>query len=298
MRWFEIGSRIIYAFKTVLFPARCMVCGTFFHSSLSKSPCFSEKESKDKPPSSFDDLPYAGEENLISCLTDNFKFNRLFSPYLCFGCLARYAPVESPICLRCGIMFKSREGNDHLCENCIKEPKRFKVARAPGIYDQTLMKAIHCFKYRGKIQMAKPLGKLLFAALIRYWDIKKIDLIIPVPLHLRRLRARGFNQAYLLVRKWKQLATQLSIDMSDIAIERDMLVRYRWTDPQTGMGRKMRMKNIKNAFEVSNRSRISGKRILLVDDVFTTGATANECAKTLINSGAKRVDVLTLARAM
>ena len=298
MRWFEIGSRIVYSFKTVFFPERCMVCGTFFHSNLSKSLTLSEKVCKDKLPFFFENIQHSGEEKPISWLNGDFKFNRLFSPYLCSACLAGYSPVESPICIRCGIMFKSREGNDHLCENCIKDPNGFKVSRAPGIYERTLMKAIHGFKYRGKIQLAKPLGMLLFAALIRYWDIKKIDLIIPVPLHLRRLRTRGFNQAYLLVRKWKQLATKLSIDMSDIAIERDMLVRNRRTEPQTGMGRKMRLKNIKNAFEVSDSSGISGKRILLVDDVFTTGATANECAKTLINNGAKRVDVLTLARAM
>ncbi|MCP4368379.1 MAG: ComF family protein [Deltaproteobacteria bacterium] len=195
-------------------------------------------------------------------------------------------------------MFKSKEGEDHLCEDCIRKPKNYEIARAPGIYDRTLKKAIHCFKYGGKIQMARPFGMILFAAFIRFWDIKNIDLIIPVPLHLRRLRDRGFNQAVLLVKNWKQLAVKLSIDISDISVERNVLVRSRWTEPQTGLGRKKRMKNIKNAFKVSDRSGIAGKKILLVDDVFTTGATANECAKTLISNGAKRVDVLTLARAI
>ena len=75
-------------------------------------------------------------------------------------------------------------------------------------------------------------------------------------------------------------------------------MRSRWTEPQTGLGRKKRLKNIKNAFKINDSSKIPGKRILLVDDVYTTGATVNECAKTLISDGAKRVDVLTLARAM
>jgi len=298
MERFGISSRVMNAFERALFPARCMVCGSFFHSNLNRSLCLSEKEFKDKKSLAFDYIQDSQEQRITSCLNGDFKFDRLFSPYLCSACLAGYAPVESPVCIRCGIMFKSREGDDHLCEDCIKEPKRFKIARAPGIYDRTLMKAIHYFKYRGKIQMARPFGLLLFAAFIRFWDIKNIDLILPVPLHLRRLRDRGFNQAYLLVKNWQQFAAKLSIEMSDITVERNVLVRSRWTEPQTGLGRKKRMKNIKNAFKVNDCSRIAGKRILLVDDVLTTGATVNECAKTLISDGAKRVDVLTLARAM
>ncbi|MEA3436308.1 MAG: ComF family protein [Thermodesulfobacteriota bacterium] len=294
----NIYSRIINAFARALFPARCPVCGSFFHSNMSRSVGLPEKELKDKKPLAFDHVQDFQEQRVITCLKGDFKFDRLFSPYLCSACLERYAPVESPICIRCGIMFKSREGDDHLCGDCIKEPKRFKIARAPGIYDRTLMKAIHCLKYSGKIQMARPFGMLLFAAFIRFWHIKNIDLIIPVPLHTKRLKERGFNQSYLLVRNWKQLAAKLSIEMSNIAVERNVLVRSRWTEPQTGLGRKKRMKNIKNAFKVNDCSRVSGKRILLVDDVLTTGATVNECAKTLISDGAKRVDVLTLARAM
>ena len=294
----NIYSRIINAFARALFPARCSVCDSFFHSNMSRSVGLPEKELKDKKSLAFDQVQDSQEQRVISCLNGDFKFDRLFSPYLCSACLERYAPVESPICIRCGMMFKSREGDDHLCGDCIKEPKRFKIARAPGIYDRTLKKAIHCLKYRGKIQMARPFGMLLFAAFIRFWDIKNIDLIIPVPLHTKRLKERGFNQSYLLVRNWKQLAAKLSIEMSDIAVERNVLVRSRWTEPQTGLGRKKRMKNIKNAFKVNDCSRIAGKRILLVDDVLTTGATVNECAKTLLSDGAKRVDVLTLARAM
>ncbi|HUT42944.1 MAG TPA: ComF family protein, partial [Desulfobacterales bacterium] len=164
-------------------------------------------------------------------------------------------------------MFKSREGDDHLCGDCIKEPKGFKIARALGIYDRTLMKAIHCLKYRGKIQLARPFGMLLFAAFIRFWDINNIDLIVPVPLHTKRLKERGFNQAYLFVRNWKQFAVALSVEMPNITVDRNVLVRSKWTAPQTGLGRKKRMTNIKNAFKVNDCSRIAGKRILVVDDV-------------------------------
>ena len=144
---FGIGSRIINAFERALFPARCMVCGSFFHSNLSRSICLPEKEFKDKKSLAFDYMQDSQEQRVTACLNGDFKFARLFSPYLCSACLAMYAPVESPFCIRCGIMFKSRKGDDHLCGECIKEPKRFKIARAPGIYDRTLMKAIHCLKY-------------------------------------------------------------------------------------------------------------------------------------------------------
>ncbi|PLX53179.1 MAG: hypothetical protein C0611_06545, partial [Desulfobacteraceae bacterium] len=83
-----------------------------------------------------------------------------------------------------------------------------------------------------------------------------------------------------------------------IPVGGDILVRKRWTEPQTGLGRKERLKNIKNAFGVSDSSKVKGKKILLVDDVYTTGATVNECAKVLMKAGAACVDVLTLARAM
>jgi ComF family protein len=298
MGYFEIGCRIIKTAKRVLFPTNCVVCDTFIHPNGFQSHWWVKNTYKERISDSLDDLLHPEEKKLGSRVTENVEFIRLFSPFLCSACLTRYAPIESPICISCGIMFKSREGDNHLCENCLTQPNSFKLARAPGLYDRTLMKVIHRFKYGKKIQLAEPLGQLLFDTFIRFWGIKRIDMIIPVPLHLRRLRERGFNQAYLLVRKWKTIAAKLSIDMSNIAVERNLLVRSRWTEPQTGLERNKRMKNIKNAFQVSHRSRIYEKRILLVDDVFTTGATANECAKTLLNDGAKRIDVLTLARAM
>jgi len=294
----NIFPRIINSFSIAFFPSQCMVCGTSSHSNCSQRLSLPKKKFKDKNYPSWDDVKDFHERDIGSCLNGDFKFARLFSSCLCPSCLALYVPVESPVCTKCGIMFKSREGHDHLCEDCIKEPKRFEIARAPGIYDQSLKKAIHSFKYKGKIQMARPFGMFLFTFFNRFWDMKNIDLILPVPLHLKRLRARGFNQAYLLVRNWKRLAMDLKIEMPDITISRNVLLRSRWTEPQTGLGRKKRMKNIKNAFKVVDCSMIEEKRILLVDDVFTTGATVNECAKTLMDGGAKRVDVLTLARAM
>jgi ComF family protein len=125
-----------------------------------------------------------------------------------------------------------------------------------------------------------------------------IDLIIPVPLHLKKLRIRGFNPSFLLVKDWICIAKFLNVKLPDIPVNSNVLVRGRWTKPQTGLGRKERLENIKNAFNINDGSKITGKRILLVDDVYTTGATVNECAKVLLKGGAKNVDVLTLARAI
>jgi ComF family protein len=195
-------------------------------------------------------------------------------------------------------MFKSRQGEDHVCGECLESPKRFEIARSVGIYENTLMDAIHCFKYKGKIQLARPFGILLFASFINYWNANSIDLIVPVPLHRKKLKTRGFNPSFLLVRGWELFVDELSIEMPKIPVVRDVLTKIKWTEPQTGLMRKKRLANVKNAFGIQGSSKIAGKRILLVDDVYTTGATANECSKALLRGGAGRVDVLTLARAM
>jgi ComF family protein len=164
------------------------------------------------------------------------------------------------------------------------------MARASGVYDGTLMEAIHLFKYGKKTRLARPLGMLLQETFSRFWDNQWIDLIVPVPLHIERLRKRGFNQALLLFSKW---ATT-----EDIPYDPRVLKRPKKTVPQTNLSRKERKKNVRGAFEICSPVAIKGKRIVLVDDVYTTGFTVNECARTLMNAGAAVVDVLTLARAV
>ena len=156
------------------------------------------------------------------------------------------------------------------------------------------MSLVHSFKYRGKIQLARPLGLVLFAAYLQFWRHEEMDYVIPVPLHPKRFRNRGFNQAYLLVRDWNAMSARgFPIPL----VMRDLLVRNRWTAPQAGLRRKERMVNLKNAFSVVDTETVVGKNLLLVDDVYTTGTTAEECATVLMKAGADRVDVLTLARA-
>jgi ComF family protein len=294
--------RIANAFKKALFPTRCLVCGSFFHSAQHKI-CDLEPGAMDADRSNiaqeFIEKPVltSAHGNYYS---DNIPkvFEKLMAPFLCPTCTSGFLPVESPQCPRCGMVFKSRQGEDHICGECLDSPKRFQIARSTGIYKYTLMAAIHCFKYKGKIQLARPLGTLLFAAFNNFWDKMSIDLIVPVPLHVKKLRMRGFNPSFLLVKDWVRIAEFLHVGFPDIPVDLNVLSRTRWTEPQTGLGRKERLANIKNAFNISNDSKITGKRILLVDDVYTTGATVNECAKVLLKGGAGHVDVLTLARAV
>ena len=172
------------------------------------------------------------------------------------------------------------------------------MARSAGIYDMALMEAIHCLKYKGKRQLSSPLGVILFSTFIRHWKTKDIDMVIPVPLHIKRFKKRGFNQAYLLIRNWPKIAESVNVSFSDVNICKDILVRQTLTDPQTGLNRKKRMANVKHAFSLKRPSDVKGKRILLVDDVLTTGATADACAHTLMRGGAACVDVLTLAQTL
>jgi len=256
--------RIYNILKNALFPPVCKACGRFFHVAIDgRDPAAA------KAP--------AGLEAL---------FRRLMAEHLCHGCLKRFEAAESPICVRCGLIFKSRQGGDHLCGECLGGEKPFGIARAAGVYDQALMAVIHAFKYKGRIQLGPPLADLLAALYKRHWRERTIDLVIPVPLHPSRYRARGFNQAYLLTRSWGD------------PVDQGVLVRRRKTASQTGLGRRKRLTNIRGAFSVKSPAKVKNRRILLVDDVYTTGSTVNECARTLLKGGAREVDILTLARAV
>jgi ComF family protein len=274
----KIVKKLYKIVNETVFPPKCLVCRSFID-----------------PPQS--------EENGYSSAVDlslniQSQVERLFAKYLCWNCIGGLVVVESPLCSCCGLPFESRQGIDHRCGDCSASPKKFRIARAPLVYEQIFTEVIHCYKYKGKIQLARPLAELLLTAFKLFWDKDSIDVVVPVPLHLKRLRKRGFNQVYLLIRNWQTIAGQVDLDLSDLQIERDVIVRNVSTVPQTGLGRRQRAANIKEAFELVDEAKIIDKRILLVDDVYTTGATADECACLLLHHGAAHVDVLSLARAV
>jgi len=275
--------QIFSAVKEALFPTQCLSCGLFFHGAGDR--CVDRSGRYVEDPSRLQASKPA-------------IFKRALASYVCPACSDMFRPVESPLCSQCGMMFRSREGDDHPCGECLEKPKRFRKARAFGVYDLTLMEAIHRFKYKGKVQLARPLGMLMLSALLTHWGDDPPDMAVPVPLHAERFRKRGFNQAFLLMRDWPRSPAALPAELPNMVIDREVLVRSRRTEPQTGLGRSTRLQNIKNAFSVSDESRVLHKKVLLVDDVYTTGATVDECAGALLKSGAEWVDVLTLARTL
>jgi ComF family protein len=165
----------------------------------------------------------------------------------------------------------------------------YEAAAAPYLYEGSLMTAIHHYKYGPKSSLASSLGPLL-ARFAEGW-IKNSDglLTMPVPLHPKRLRERGFNQSLLLAR---HVAGRLQSELDFLSLR-----RVRYTLPQTGLGKDERRKNVRGAFELREPEMVKGKTILLVDDVSTTGNTLNECARVLKKAGCKKVLCLVLARA-
>jgi ComF family protein len=253
------------ACRDAIFPSRCLECRELIPAAARPR--------------------VGGEGPLADAVT-------LLRPFFCPRCLQGVMPLDPPLCPRCGVMFKGRVGDDHLCGRCRQQPPAFHMARAAFVYERSLVDVIHCFKYKGKLQLAAPLGVLLWQAYVRYWGDERVDAALPVPLHGRRLRSRGFNQAEFLVRGWKNGPAGSQAP----PIVGGVLRRVRATASQAGLGRRERETNIRGAFAVRRPETIAGRHLLLVDDVVTTGATAAECARLLMESGAARVDVLALAR--
>lgn len=159
------------------------------------------------------------------------------------------------------------------------------MAASVYLFEGSLSEAIYKFKYAGKTSLFRPLGDLFKEHNILNLEY---DAIIPVPLHISRLRERGFNQSQMIAAR---LEKKLKKKIAPFIVK-----RTRPTSPQAGMNREERIKNIRGAFKIRKGVNVKGMRLLLIDDVFTTGATTSECSKVLKSAGADVVNVLTLAR--
>ena len=208
-------------------------------------------------------------------------------PFFCQRCWDQITPIRSPSCPRCAHPFPSpyalRPG--YVCGSCRKHPPAYNRAWTPYAYQSPLKEAIGLLKYRGKTQLAPSLARLIAQTTPAPTNV---DAILAVPLHADRLREREFNQALLLAyhlgKQW------------NLPVLTDVLRRTKPTPPQTSLTRRERLKNLRKCFAVTTPSAIEGKIMLIVDDVFTTGTTVNECAKALRKAGAQAVYVQTLAR--
>lgn len=215
-------------------------------------------------------------------------------PDFCARCRKAIVVPRAPLCARCGAPFGALADVEHACGRCLTQPPAFGRARACAIYDATqgahdpVKSVLQRYKYNRDVGLARPLGQLLIERCpLPFVDY---DVVVPVPLHLSRLRWRGFNQSSLLAAMLGR-ATGLVVDPLS-------LQRIRPTVPQVELTETERRRNVARAFRVVRPERLRGGRILLVDDVYTTGATVAECTRALCAAGVKSVDVLTLARAV
>ncbi len=215
------------------------------------------------------------------------RFGEGEGPFFCSVCLAGFTPARSPRCPHCALPYPAEGVPDHPCEDCTREPPPFRWVRALGLYEGHLREAVHRFKYRGDMDFDRPLGRLL--ALTLASDLRDFapQLILPVPLHRDRLAGRTYNQALLLARV---LGRAL-----EIPVPSSLLLRHRSTPSQQGLDATERQRNLRGAFGLGRS--LEGERVLLLDDVMTTGATARECARVLLAGGASEVAVAVLGRA-
>jgi ComF family protein len=215
------------------------------------------------------------------------QIQRQLPVQLCSACLALLSPISSPLCTCCGTPYLS--GADHLCGICLNNGFFFDSARSLFLYEEPLQTVLTGFKFGGKLSGLDTLSALADqAGAMELFEVP--DFILPVPLHRKRLRSRGFNQSLLLARACFPLWRE--------KIQVDLLVRHRQTPPQSRLSGRARRNNLNKAFRLIKTTRVAGKSILLVDDVFTTGSTLRECSTVLKQAGADRVDAFTLARAL
>ena len=206
---------------------------------------------------------------------------------LCPRC-AETLEVIGRHCLRCGLPIPgARDGPPVTCVACVRAPPAWDAARAPVVFGGAIAIAVRRWKLCAQPELGPTLARLMTPLLDEL--APAIDVLVPVPLHPRRLREREFNQASQLARAARHRGHPPVIDA---------LVRVVDTPPQSTLDATARRRNVRGAFAVEKWAELEGARVLLIDDVLTSGATASECARTLRRAGAARVDVLTLARTL
>lgn len=205
---------------------------------------------------------------------------------LCPRCLQEISLVRSPLCTVCGREMRDSVSGDHHCGRCLRQTPPYSSARGVAHYREPLSSLLHRLKYQGETSVLPALREVI--ELQVPCVLPEGERVVPVPLHAARLRQRGFNQALILAK--------LFFPGQKNSLLVDTLIRTRHTISQTGLDGKARRKNLHKAFAVRFPERIRGRRIVLVDDVFTTGTTVAECSRTLLGAGAADVRVVTLAR--
>lgn len=215
---------------------------------------------------------------LCSCVQDS---------YICLDCKSKIVFIEQ-CCRKCGFILVKGSGiNDVLCVNCMRNHPIFSTLRSVMLYDDNSKSIIRKFKFHDAVHIRLLCSEWLLSLGKDIWPI--IDIIVPVPLHRLRLFARGYNQSSLLA---NCIAIQTNIKVDHLS-----LFRSKNTIPQSYLSTvRQKIANTKDAFLIRKNKNIQNKNVVLIDDVVTTGATISSCTKVLLNSGAKSVHILTIAR--
>lgn len=210
--------------------------------------------------------------------------------YVCSLCWQRLRFVRHPFCQRCGLPFEGQVQSTFRCGNCVGVKFAFHEARAALIANEFSLELIHRYKYGGATWLEGLLADLLWDQMGTLGCRAGWDLVMPVPLHPTKQREREFNQAERLARV---IAFRLGVPL-----ETSLVKRVAPTATQTMLSRSERQKNVRGAFSAVSKRSLSGERVLVVDDVFTTGATTNECARILRRLGSSEVGVGTVVRGL
>ncbi len=223
--------------------------------------------------------------------------HRFCDDAICQDCKSKWTLVTLPYCLWCGKPFEPHAKTSPLCGACLQGRYKFDYARSAVVYEGVGRETVHAFKFNRRPRLAQPMGELM-AEVMRCalsgesgllpspWQ--RPSMLVPVPLYPKTQRLRGYNQAELLAKVVGQIL--------HIPVETKILVQTRPMKPQATLGEKERWENVKGAFEVTGPELVKGQIVVIVDDVMTTGATLNECAKALKRAGARQVYCLTFAR--
>lgn len=219
----------------------------------------------------------------IKCITCNAELPYSNDFCLCDTCLKTLPFITGETCSKCGI--PSAGGN--YCLNCKREGRNFETHRSVFSYTGVVVNTIQAYKYSNAKYLAQYLGNLVVDKYIKLgWCI---DVVIPVPLHTFREKERGYNQAYLLAKQFKN---------TNLAINTTALVRTKYVVQQARLTKRERIVNLKQSFKVVDKKAVAGKTVLLIDDIFTTGNTIDACANALIAGGVKKVYALTVCRTL
>jgi len=220
-----------------------------------------------------------------TCIACNAEMDHDDKYVLCDKCKKDIAFIDDKSCQVCGARIFA---DTHICTDCMANSRVVDRNYSAVVYDGVMKKLIHDYKYGGKEYLCRPLGSILYDKYLAVRDQIDADIIIPVPLNANRERDRGFNQATMMLHQF---------DIDADKINDKVLARIKDTPQQMSLPKDKRLDNVKGAFEVLDVSAVMGANVLLVDDIYTTGSTIDECARMLYDAGANVVRSITLANA-